>query len=455
MNILSLTTLRELLRLSLPMVVSQGAFAVMTFTDRWFMSAIDAAHIAAALGGGVAYFFTVSLFMGVITYANALVAQYYGAGAFGKCSRVVTQGMILIALITPILAVAAWFAAGLFAAMNHADQQVALEKTYYFVLMAGAPLLLARACIASYFAGIGRTNVVMVADIIGMAFNVPITWALVFGKLGAPALGIAGAGLGTLIATGVSLAVFVYFYLHSSHRNQFLVASSLVLDRGIFRRYLRLGAPSGFELFLNVATFNLFLLMFQSYGIVEGASMSIVFNWDMLSFVPMIGFNIGVMSLIGRFVGQGDMQRTNQVISSGFILALGYSGTLAVVFLLFRTNLVALFATPDVYFAEILELASAMFFGLVTYMMADAIVLICSGALRGAGDTRWLMLTSTSVHVIMLIAQYFIIMKSDYGPLTSWWIFVSMILVLAALYLARLMGGRWRQPDRLARVMVE
>ena len=73
----------------------------------------------------------------------------------------------------------------------------------------------------------------------------------------------------------------------------------------------------------------------------------------------------------------------------------------------------------------------------------------------GAGDTRWLMLTSTSVHIIMLIVQYFIIMVYDFGPMTSWWIFVAMILVLAALYLARLLGDRWRQPEHLALVMAE
>ena len=85
-RILSLTTLRELFRLSLPMVVSQGSFAVMIFTDRWFMSHLDAAHIAATLGGGVASAFCLSLFIGLITYANALVAQYYGAGATGEVS---------------------------------------------------------------------------------------------------------------------------------------------------------------------------------------------------------------------------------------------------------------------------------------------------------------------------------------------------------------------------------
>ena len=209
------------------------------------------------------------------------------------------------------------------------------------------------------------------------------------------------------------------------------------------------------ESFMNTATLNLFLLMFQSYGVVQGAAMAIVFNWDMLSFIPMIGLNIGVMTLIGRFVGAGYMARANQVISSGLILSLGYSGTLAILFLIFRVDLINVFATPDEYFGEIRELASIMMLGLTTYMMADAIILICGGALRGAGDTRWIMFTSTSVHWLMLIAQYFVIVKWRAGPLVSWWVFVVMLISLAFIYAARLFRGRWRQPDRLAQVMQE
>ena len=161
------------------------------------------------------------------------------------------------------------------------------------------------------------------------------------------------------------------------------------------------------------------------------------------------------MTLIGRFVGAGDMQRANQVISSGFILALGYSGTLAVLFLLFRFELVEVFASGDAHFEEIRVLASTMMIGLVTYMMADAVILISGGALRGAGDTRWIMFTSTSLHWLMLIAQYFVIVRWRLDPLVSWWVFVVMLLAIAACYAMRLYGGRWRQPERLARVMQE
>jgi MATE family multidrug resistance protein len=448
-------TLRELLRLSLPMVVSQGAFAVMVFTDRLFMSYIDAAHIAAALGGGVAAFFCFSLFMGLITYGNALVAQYHGSGQLAKCPLVATQGVLIAMGSTPLLLLMAYFGASAFGMIGHDPAQVPLEQVFFRILMTGSVFTLIKASLASYFSGIGRTRVVMIADLLGVALNIPLAWILIFGKFGFPALGIAGAALGTVIATVLSIGIFLCFYLSEEHQRRFHVAESFRLDRGIMRRYFRLGMPSGLETFMNVSCFNLFLLLFQSYGVVQGAAMAIVFNWDMFSFIPMIGLNIGVMSLIGRFVGAGKMERANQVIASGFIAALSYSGLLAVVFLVFRVSLVDVFDTHEANFAEIRELASYMMIGLVTYMLADATILIAGGALRGAGDTRWIMVTSTTVHWLMLLAQYLVIVVFGYGPRVSWWVFVSMLITLALLYLGRLFGSTWRHPARLARVMSE
>lgn len=452
---LSRSTIGELLRLALPMVVSQGAFAVMVFTDRWFMSQIDAVHIAATLGGGVAAFFCVSLFVGILSYANALVAQYYGSGQLEKCPKVVTQGAIMALMCLPILALATYFVGDLFKAMGHAPEQVELERVYFYILMSGCFFNLLKSCIASYFSGIGRTKIVMFSDVLGMALNVPLSYALIFGKFGLPEMGIGGAALGTVIASLFALLVFCAFYFSKQHREQFRVLNSLGFDSAIFRRYLRLGVPSGFELFMNVATFNLFLLMFQSYGIAEGAAIAIVFNWDMMSFVPMIGLNIGVMSLIGRFVGAADMDRANEVIAAGFLVAISYSGILAVLFITYRVELVGVFATPTGDFAAISDMASYMMVGLSTYVVADAVLLISGGALRGAGDTRWLMITSISLHWLMLVAQYFIIMVYDFGHKASWWAFVAMILALALVYLYRLLGSVWRQPERLAKVMAE
>ena len=257
------------------------------------------------------------------------------------------------------------------------------------------------------------------------------------------------------MASLFSNLVFLLFYFAREHRETFAVMEAWRFDLPIMRRFLRLGMPSGLETFMNVATFNLFLLLFQSYGVIEGAAMAIVFNWDLLSFIPMIGLNIGVMSLIGRSVGAGDLGRANEVIAAGFLVALAYSGTLAIFFLLFRVELVAFFDTGGADFPAIIALGSQMMIGLVSYMLADATILISGGALRGAGDTRWIMFTSTSIHWVMLVIQYLAIVVYKLDALVSWWIFVAMLISLALIYLYRLLGDTWRQPERLARVMAD
>ena len=448
-------TLKELVTIAIPMVVSQGTFAVMIFTDRYFMSQIDPIHMAAALGGGVACFFSFCFFSGLLSYANALSAQYLGAGEPGKCSRVVTQGMIMTVMSVPVLAVITYFVAGIFEGMGHDPRQVELERTYYIILMMGIVVTLAKICISSYFAGIARTKVVMICDVFGLIVNVPLCYVMVFGKLGFPALGIVGAGISTVIATTCGFLAFAGFYLAREHRETFRVSESFHLDWGILRRFLRLGFPSGMELFLNVAAFNLFLLMFQSYGVAQGASAAIVFNWDILSFVPMIGLNIAVISLIGRFVGARDMERTNEVITAGFIMGITYSAILAVIYITFRYPLVEVFAPPEGDFSEIRELSAFMMIGLSSYAMADAVCLVSGGVLRGAGDTRWLLAASVSLHWLMLVAQYFIILVLGLGPRVSWLSFVAMIFALAVVYVGRLRGGIWRDPERLAMVMAE
>ena len=445
----------ELLRLALPMVVSQGAFAVMIFTDRYFMSQIDPAHMAAALGGGVASFFSFCFFIGLIAYANALTAQYLGAGEPEKCPKVVTQGMIMTMMSVPFLTLITFLVAGIFEGMGHEPAQVELERSYYLILMSGVLVTLAKVCISSYFAGIGRTHVVMICDVFGLVINVPLCYVMVFGKLGFPALGIIGAGVSTVVATVLAFLLFVAFYFRKEHRETFAVLHSFSLDVKILRRFWRLGFPSGLELFLNVAAFNLFLLMFQSYGITEGAAAAIVFNWDILSFVPMIGLNVGVISMIGRFVGARDMARVNEVMTAAFVVALAYSAVLAIIYITFRYPLVEVFAPPSGDFTAIRELSAFMMIGLSSYVMVDAVILVSGGVLRGAGDTRWLMVASVSLHWAMLVAQFFIIRVFDFGPRVSWIALVALAFAIALFYALRLYGGRWRDQEALERVMAE
>jgi MATE family multidrug resistance protein len=339
--------------------------------------------------------------------------------------------------------------------MGHAPELVALEQPYFLTFVWAAYLFLMKAVLASYFSGIGRTRVVMIADVLGVAANVPISYVLIFGKLGLPALGIVGAALGTVIANALSIGIYLLFYFNPIHAARFKVEDSFVLSPGILRRYVRLGLPSALEVLVALGTFNVFLLLFQSYGIAAGAAMAIVFNWDMLSFVPLMGLNIAIMSLSGRSVGAGDMSRVNAVIKAGLLIAVSYAGFMAVLFITQREALLGVFATPGEDFSEVLAIGSKMMVGLATYAVADALILVSTGVLRGAGDTRWLMLTSITVHLITLAVQLLVILYWKMPAIVCWWVFVAMLISNAVIYLLRVRGARWRQPERLARVMAE
>ncbi len=438
-------TLRMLLAIALPMIVSQSTYALMIFTDRYFMSLIGPTHVAATLGGGVAALMCMSLFMGLLSYGNALVAQALGSKDYPKCSRTATQGMVLALLSIPLLALGALGVYLGFDQLGHDPQQTILEKSYFKVLVFGCGFTLLKTCLASYFAGVGRTSVVMAADLLAVLVNIPVSYGLIFGVWGLPKLDIMGAALGTVLSNLFALTVFVSFYLGRKNRTLYHVGRSLIIDMSLLKRYITLGFPSGLEMFLNIAAFNAFILLFQSYGVVQGAAAAIVLNWDILSFVPMVGLHIAVISLVGRCVGAGDYKRLNSVISSGFLLGLVYSGVLALLFIVFRESLVEVFITDATGDEDIRELASWMMVGMASYVMADAVILISGGVLRGAGDTRWLMTASALLHWVMVVVVYLVIMEWQLGPKVAWLVFVGMILSLALCFTLRLASSGWRQ----------
>ena len=170
------------------------------------------------------------------------------------------------------------------------------------------------------------------------------------------------------------------------------------------------------------------------------------------SFVPLIGLNIGMISLIGRFVGARDPQRADEVVTAGFVIGLTYSAVLAGLYIVFRFPLVEIFAPPE---GDLLRFESYfMMVGLSSYAMADAVIQVTGGVLRGAGDTRWLMVASVSLHWAAGSA-IFHYQVFELGPKVAWLAFVALIFAIAVVFVIRLRGERWRDEEALARVMAE
>ena len=439
-------TFRHMLAIALPMIVSQASETIMLFFNRYFVSFLGADHIPASMSGGLTHFVFVSLFAGVVGYVNALVAQYHGAGRPQRCVQSVSQGVWLSLLFFPLLlALIPLVHQGFFWA-GHDAHQVALEFAYFRILMFGAVLFLLQSVLVGYFVGLGRTRVVMIANLLGVCVNIPLNWILVLGRLGVPSLGIEGAALGTLGGTAFIVAILSVAYFRSPLYRTYRGTGTWKPRRELAGRLLRFGAPAGAEMFVNVFAFNVFVLLMQSYGPAVATAVTITFNWDLVAFIPMLGVGAAVTALTGQRIGAGDVRGARRAASLGLRVGWSYAGLMVIAFVAAAPSLVGVFvhgASPGQ--EGVLPLAQTLLRLAALYLLADATQVVFSGALRGAGDTRWVMIVSGILHWTMAVGAFLMIRVFILPPVTVWLFFIAFVMSLSVAMFIRHRSSTWER----------
>ncbi|MFW6255163.1 MAG: MATE family efflux transporter, partial [Chitinivibrionales bacterium] len=206
----------EVLRIALPLVVSQACDTVMMFTDRLFLSKLGPAQMSAAMAGGLTCFTFVTFFMGLIGYSTALVARNFGARQTDNCAVVTAQTVFIALIAYPVILLCMPLGLLIFNRAGISPEQLSYQVPYFKILLFGTITTLLRTGIGSFFSGIGKTRIIMTANVAGMVCNVGINYILIFGKLGFPAMGIRGAAYGTIISGTIGVVVLCIAYLRES-----------------------------------------------------------------------------------------------------------------------------------------------------------------------------------------------------------------------------------------------
>lgn len=438
-------TLGHMFAIAAPMVVSQASETLMLFFNRWVVSFLGADHIPASMSGGLTSFVFTSFFTGITGYVNALVAQYHGAQREERCVQVASQGFWLTLGFYPLLLLLIPAGHRLFIWAGHSPRQLSLEFSYYRILMLGSFIFMIQSVLVGYFVGLGKTRVVMTANLLGILVNLPLNWCLVFGKMGFPRLGIQGAALGTLGGSLFIVSILLVSYLRSSGYRQRTRKTSTWVPRGdLLRKLLRYGLPAGAETFINVFAFNVFVMLMQSYSEQVATAITITFNYDLLSFIPMLGVGAATTALVGHRMGAGDPAGARKVAFLGLRLGWGYAALMGIVFVAGAPVLVQFFAggftTQD---QSILPIAQTLLRMAALYTMADAANVVFSGALRGAGDTRWVMVVSGILHWVMASGAYLFIKILVLPPVLVWLFFIVFVFSLGLSMFLRHRRGKW------------
>jgi len=437
--------LGQLLSIAFPMFISQAAEAMMMFVDRLFLARLGRAHIAAAMGGGMTCFMMFTFFLGIIGYTNALVAQYLGSNRKTRCGVASAQGIIIALLSYPLIVLLRPVGLFMLTSAGHNAEQLQLEISYYSILIWFAFLPLLRCALSSFFSGIGRTKIVMLGNIIAMLVNVAANYVLIFGKFGFPVLGMRGAAYGTIIGSGVGVMVLVLAYFESTNRREYFTLRGLRPDRAVMATLLRFGLPSGVEFFLNMAAFTVFVQLMHSYGKDVAAAVTITFNWDMVAFIPLVGVSIATTSLVGRYMGAQKPEIAKRAAYSGLFGVLFYTLGVLALFLSIPHLLVGVF-TPDLPgldYAAVVPRAVFMLRLVSIYLLSDAVLLVFGGALRGAGDTQWVMRMSVFCHWMLALISWIQIRILHTSPQAAWVTFVVLVTLMGGIFFWRFRGGAW------------
>jgi MATE family multidrug resistance protein len=453
---------KDVLVVALPMLLSMSFDTIMTFIDRLFLSKLGPAEMNAALGAGAVQLALTMFFTGAISYTTAMVAQRLGAKKTSDCARVFMQAVYLSLISVPLLYLTIPLGHLAFGMEHLPADQLEYQKTYFNILMFGGVINLVRNAAPCFFSGIGETKIVMKAAFVGMIVNVACNFVLIYGLGPIPALGVAGAAYGTLIGNLVSTVILFAKFFAKSCNSRFNTRSSFAFSWPLTRELLQKGIPSGVEMFLNMSAFQLMILMFHALGPDAATASSVMFNWDMVAYVPLMGLEVASTSLVGRYVGARDAAAATRSTYSGLKLGWGYSLLMGVFFVflpgvltdIFRPDMAEASAEAIAIFDAARPMSIFMLRIATFYIFVEVLLVVYAGALRGAGDTVWVMFTCAimnwCVSGALYVAAYIFHLPAHY----AWIAVVAVYSTAPVIFWWRWKSGKWRKhvmdKDRLA-----
>ncbi|MFH1155572.1 MAG: MATE family efflux transporter [Pseudomonadota bacterium] len=446
---------KQVVRVSLPLVVSMGATTVMEFTDRVFLGNYSLDALAASLPAGITSFVFTAFFMGVAGYTNVFIAQFTGAKSPEGVGSSLWQGLYFSLAGAMFMACLAWAADPLFDAVGHAPAVRHLETVYFRIICLGTGLSLVGTTLSCFFSGRGFTGVVMLITIAGTLVNIPLDYALINGRWGFPELGIAGAALATVASWGLMAGVFGFLIFTRDNNRRFHVWLARRFNPELFLRLLRFGVPGGVQFFMDVLAFVFFILMVGRIGTLELAVTNLAMSINAMSYMPMYGFSMGVSILVGQAMGSGDTGAAVRAASATVRLALVYALVLAVVFVLFPDPLIRLFISRETLAgdtASILVTGRLLLRFVAVYMVFDALGVIYTGVLKGAGDTAYVMGCMVAagagfLFVPVLVGRWLF----DVGLFFVWTCITIYLMALFAMIYIRYLRGPWKSIQVVSR----
>jgi MATE family multidrug resistance protein len=450
-NTVDESSLRYMLKLAAPMVVTTISFTIMQFVDRYMVSRLGTEALAAILPAGFASFLPSGFAIGAMASLNTFVSQSLGRGDGKSCSNYFWQtiyiGFAYFLLVVGIM----WPAAPwIFKMMGQPEAVAEMEVIYFRIILYAHILAVINWSGNQFFMGIHRPTITMCASLSGQIVNVAANYVLIFGRLGFPPMGIAGAGWGTFIGIAVAAAINMAVFLSGGMNTAFVTRRTLHLDFGKMYDLLKVGLPAGIGLMVNVAFWGMILFaLVGRFGTEALAATSAVLSYTSLSVMPVVGIGTALAAAVGKTIGAGRKDLATRQTRVCLRVALVYMGLVGICFLLFRNSLMVFWSSDE----EVIKIGADILICAAIYQVFHAARIIYGGSLRGAGDTLWLAIVS-ALGAVVILGLGGLLVVTLFGELESigpWVVATISIIAVGLANYWRFKSNRWMKIDLFKR----
>lgn len=438
-------SVRELLSVAFPLMLSSLSVLFMIFVDRFFLAQYSDDAMSAAVTAGTAWWGIGGSVMLLASMAEVFVAQYNGRKCYERMGRPVWQ-MIWLSLGSVIVMVptAIWGGSLVF----YDSSNFVFERQYFFWVTLFSPIWAFDAALSAFWVGRGKTRMITLVALGTNAINIFLDWILIFGVEGLfEPMGVKGAAIATSCGSVIQAVILFTLFLSSENRSHYQTFNCR-FHLGEFLRCLRVGGPQA-ALFciecLGWAYFYVFIAqMGRSHIYVAGVCQSMIF----LFFFVAEGIGRGAAALAGNFIGARQRQMIFKLFRSGLKIHALFFVLFALFFALWPDPFVYLFI-DDVQMAQepaIIDMLVVTLRLCLFYLLFECIRWLLSGILTAAGDTLFLLIVGVGAVPLGLLFPTFLLAKViEGGVVGAFAIAVFYVVVVSLLFYVRFVGCKWQK----------
>jgi multidrug resistance protein, MATE family len=436
---------KDIFRLALPAIAGLSTQMVVSLVDAAMVGRLEnTKYVLAAMGIGVlATWALVSFFSSLATGTHVIVARKYGEKDYDACAVALNNSIIIALTIGVGVMFIALFAAKHFAHLLAADPIVGdYAAQFIFYRFIGIPAFLVSVSYRGFFFGINKTKIFMFSGIMTNILNIVFNYFLIYGSFGiVPKMGLAGAGLGSTLATTFDFLFYFTVSQLPSYRHRYRILKNFKIDFGVIKRIYKISLPVSFQNVFILLGFLSFITIMGFIGIKEQAATQAVISTLFISFLPCFGFGIAAQTLVGNYIGSKKFSIAKIYGLETAKVASYYTILLGFVFILLPQYVLTIITTNQ----SIIDVAkpALRIAGFAQMFYATGVVL--ANSLQSAGKTLFVMLSESITNLLVFVPlAYFFGIFLKGGLIGAWLALPVYIILYSSVIFVKFKYGNWK-----------